>query len=232
MGYMNNRDIADAIANIKFAIDADPHDGTRHYVLSKLLKAGIIDTMPVSALDPYRPFPEDWTAMQISIFDNGEPEIKRNRAKVQRTKMRFGGNVKVWTGTSIDFSKKNQIAWTHNFYLWQSSIAGQVAQELQDDKCISGETVTMITSAASCAPEFHHSIPMSKGSGTRWLNEHLISVKIEDGFPTCCLFKHPAGHVVGDAFTKLTAGAGNALGGNCIAQVRISRNGDYDQWVS
>ena len=193
---LNNSEIAAAVAGMKLTIESDKHGGARDFVLSKLLDAGIIDEMPVSALNPFRSCPGDWTAIQVAYFDNGEPTQRRKRytlgkdgqrrERIQRTKMRFGGNIKVWTQENINFQKPMGISWQANFHCWNREEARNIARDLSEEGYIDESTLfrmTELTEEAGCRLRF--SIPLLKTTeGTRWMKEHIvITVLDESGQP-------------------------------------------------
>lgn len=234
MTYLSNNDIGAAIRSMRSTIDADKHNGTRDFVLRELIAAGIIDKMPISALDPNRNLPADWSALQVSIFDNGEPELKRCRAKIQRTRMRFAGNIKLWTGTSVDFSSKGTVDWTKNFYLWDHSIAQRVADELHEDQLIDVATVELMRECVAKAdPDMHFGIPVHRlpGKGTHWMSGHIMTVGILDGEPDRCALIHPEGSLVSQKFDAVMAN-GRDFGGSTIAQARIAREPSLRRWAT
>lgn len=231
---MNNQDIMANIAEIAKTIDLDKHGGVRHFVLTELLKVKIIDSMPESALDPYRPLPCNWTALQIAIFDNGEPAEGRKRATVQRTKMRFGGNIKAWTRDQINFSAKGQVAWANNFYLWDHSIANRVAEELYKEKYIDKQTVDeMADCVARLGDRVRYAIPLLKqhGSGTRWSRGHIVMVGFDGDLPARAALACPDNEVAVGSFAFEVAN-GDAFKGNVVAQARLARRETFASWAT
>ncbi|MXO87101.1 hypothetical protein GRI38_13795 [Altererythrobacter aurantiacus] len=231
---MNNQEIAASIAEIGKAIDFDKHDGVRHFVLKELIKAKIIEAMPETALDPYRPLPINWTAAQIAIFDNGEPAQGRKRKTIPRTKMRYGGNIKVWTRKQINFCTKAQVAWSNNFHLWDHTLANRVAEELQKEKYIDQPTVDLM---AQCVEELGSSvlyaIPLLKqhGAGTRWSRSHIVMIGFNGDIPHKAAILHPEGEIVATSFgAELANGA--ALPANVIGQARVARSEAFASWAT
>lgn len=231
---MNNHEIIQAVAGIKSAIEADKHGGVRDFFFRRLIEAGILDSMPETALDPNRPFPSDWSAMQISIFDNGEPEPpKRKRRTIQRTKMRWGGNIKAWTRKRIDFRDHAQIAWQHNFYLWGHDIAERVASELLAERYIDDASADLMGQCVSnCGDTWRFGIPLLREAGSRWQRSHIVMAELgENGFPSRFAMTTPGGHFVTDAFVDEMSN-GLPLMGNAIAQARLARHEALSPWAT
>lgn len=231
---MTNQEIVQAIARIKCAIDADKHGGLRDFFFRRLIDVGILDTMPEVALDPNRPFPVDWTAMQISIFDNGEPEPpKRKRPTIQRTKMRWGGNIKAWTRKQIDFRDRAQIAWQHNFYLWGHDISLRVAHELLAERYIDQASVDLMSKCVShCDAKWRFGIPLLRSAGSRWQRSHIVGAEIgENSFPSQFAMITPDDQYLTEAFVNEMSN-GSALTGNAIAQARLARHESFAPWAT
>lgn len=231
---MNNSEIIEAVAGIKSAIEADKHGGVRDFFFRRLIDAGILDTMPETVLDPHRPLPSDWTALQIGIFDNGEPEpAKRKRPTIQRTKVRFGGNIKAWTRRRIDFRDQAQVAWSHNFYLWDHGIANRVAEELLAERYIDDASVGLMRDCVTnCGDGWRFGIPIMKGAGSRWQRSHVVMAEIgANGFPARFAIVSPGGHLVTDKFVDEQSN-GARLGGNAIAQARLARHETLTPWAT
>lgn len=231
---MNNADITASITEIAKAIDLDKYDGVRHFVLKELMKAKIIDSLPESALDPYQPLPNNWTAVQIAIFDNGEPSQGRKRATIQRTKMRFGGNIKVWTRDQINFSARAQVAWSNNFYLWDHTIANRVADELYKEKYIDEQTVDLMAArVAEMGDRVRYAIPLLKqsGAGSRWSRSHIVMVAFDGDMPLHAIVTTPDGLISAHPFaTNMANGA--PFTGNVIAQARVARRQAFASWAT
>ena len=244
---MTNLDINSCIDDLKQTIDLDPHQGVHRFIASELLKRGIIDAMPERLADPYRPCPTDWIALQAAYFDNGEPERARKRYKrgadgksreiVQRTKMRFGGNMKVWVRDKINFNNLKQVAWQANFYCWTAAEAMSVCGDLLDDKLVNRETVDLmrrVIDATGGDPTYRFSIPLLKLTGTRWMKEHIIvTVLSEDGIPErfSAVFPGQAGIASNEPLADALPN-GKAYGKGVILQARIARSSDFEAWAS
>lgn len=231
---MTNQEIIESISRIKEAISRDQHGGLKQFVLRHLIGADIIQTMPESALNPYRPLPSDWTAVQIAVFDNGPPKPARKRKTIQRTKMRYAGNIKVWTREQINFSAKTQISWANNFHLWDHTIANQVAQELYQEKYIDQDTVDeMAQNVGLLGNRVLYSIPLLKqhGAGTRWFRSHIIMVGFGNGIPAKAVVSHPTGQIDALVF-ETTMANGGSFSGNVVAQARIARRETFASWAT
>ncbi len=243
---MTNQDIATSIASIAKTIDLDPHGGVRHLVLKELIKAKIIDTMPESTLDPYRPCPTNWTAFQLAYFDNGVPapparqrytgKGDQRRERVNRTKMRFGGNIKLWTRDQINFSNSKLVSWQANIHCWTASEARSVCLDLVDEGYIDQATVNamndVIVSGAD-NPNLRFSIPLLKTTGTRWMRRHIVVTLLDNDVPAHFVAMFPDQDNFGsrEAFST-TLPNGKPLGGNTILQARIARRASFEAWAT
>lgn len=206
-----------------------------------LLDSGLAElcglTIAEASLDPFRPCPADWTALQISYFDNGEPEKKRNRPKIQKTRMRFGGNIKVWTRSSINFSNEKHVAWQANFHLWTADQARQIVRDLREEGYVGDETVAAMDSAVALDatnPGLRFSIPLLRqDGGTRWMREHLIVTQMQDEKPFAAILHFPefADGLATAAFDN-RATDGSALRGNAILQARLARVAEFNPWAT
>lgn len=246
MTYMSNQEITDFVSSMAMAIEADKHGGVRNHFFRELLKVRLIDAMPETTLDPFRPCPGDWTAIQLAWFDNGDPKEVRKRyikgkdgkrrEKIQRTTMRFGGNIKVWTRDKINFSNAKTVSWQGNFHCWTAEQARSIVRDLLDEGYIDEATVDLIDQVtAKNDPTQRFSIPLLKTTqGTRWMKGHVIGTMIgEDGLPTAASLLFPDCEPVvtledladclpnGEAFFK-----------NVIRQARIGRNSDFGPWAT
>ena len=233
---MNNQDIIAAIADLRKAIDLDKHNGVRNFVLKHLLEAKIIDEIPVSTLDPCRDFPANWTATQIAIFDNGEPVAdKRKRPTIQRTSMRYGGNIKVWTSDQINFGSKSSVAWAKNFYLWDHTIAVRVAEELMKEGYVDQATVELMRELVNeYGDGAHYAIPLLKimGAGSRWMRKHIIMVGFDEtGMPDRAGVITPDTEFQTNEFADEMAN-GSSFTGGVIAQARVARNPAFGAWAT
>lgn len=230
---INNTDMIRYLAEIKQACDADKHGGAMHFARTKMIEMGFFDCMPESSLDPFRPCPGDWTAFQFAIFDNGVvPVAKRKRSYIERTKMRWGGQIKVWTRDEINFRHKSQIAWKANVYLWDHTIANQVAVELLGQKLIDQDTVdTMAAMVEQLGEGWTFAIPVLKtmDAGSRWMQGHVVAVEWKDGKPGKTAFYGPETHVSGKVWSEQSAD-GKDLADKVVAQMRLGRHAGFDAW--
>jgi hypothetical protein len=186
-------------------------------------------------LDPFRPCPTNWAAMQIAFFDNGEIPPSRNRPKIQRTKMRYGANIMVWDREGINFRDRRQVAWQANIYLWAAEEARQIVRDLRDEKYVGDETVEMIDEATEDAAEnLRFSIPLFKvGTGTRWMRSHVVITILEDERPAKMLIQFPdADVIVASEPMADYLPDGQALSGKAILQARLARDPSLGQWMT
>lgn len=243
---MNNKDIAASITEIAKSIDLDKYDGVRHFVLNELIKAKIIDTLPESTLDPYRPCPTNWTAFQLAYFDNGvQPPPTRQRytgkgdqrrERVNRTRMRFGGNIKLWTREQFNFGNTKLVSWQANFYCWTASEAKSVCLDLLDEGYIDQATVDAMDDliVGGCNnPDFRFSIPLLKATGTRWMRGHIVVTQLENGVPARFVAKFPnQSHFGNQEAFSTTLPNGHPLKDKAILQARIARRASFEAWAT
>ena len=242
---MNNQELLAMITDLAKAIDLDPHGGVRDLVLRKLIETKIINAMPETALNPSRPLPQDWTALQVALFDNGDQVIAQKRKRYIKTKSgtrieklprnaRYGGNLKVWTRKVVNFSSPAQVAWNANFYLWDHTIANQMAECLLAELFIDQATVDLMAQCvANQGDTLSYAIPVVKdpSSGTRYLRGHIMMMKMDEGKPTMMGLIYPDGQLTADQFDVGMAN-GAKLKGNVIAQARVARIDEFSPWAT
>ncbi len=187
-------------------------------------------------LDPYRPCPPNWTALQIAYFDNGERGPVRKRPKIQRTKMQWGGNIKVWTRADISFSNPKQIAWQANFHLWTAQQAREIVQDLLQERYVGQETVDLINDATADHDDqdLRFSIPMLKiGAGTRWMRSHLVISAMHNCRPTAAILIMPGQKPFRTSadFSDVMPD-GKPFSGNAVCQARLAREPKFSQWAT
>lgn len=227
---------ADNIRQIADVCRHDPAyiDGIKAALMESGLAAMCGLMIDDTKLDPYRPCPADWKAFQIAFFDNGEPAPSRNRPKIQRTKMRFGANIMVWTRDGINFSNKSHVAWSANCYFWTAEQAKEIVRDLQTEKYVDAETVAMIDEAVETAGEdMRFAVPLLKiGSGTRWMNRHIVIIKLQDGVPDVTAVHFPETSFVATETPSTCLADGSGLTGRTISQARLARDPLLSQWAS
>ncbi len=243
---MTNQDISASIARIAKTIDLDHHGGVRHFVLTELIKAKIIDAMPESTLDPFRPCPTNWTAFQLAYFDNGVPppparqrytgKGDERRVRVTRTKMHFGGNIKIWTRDQINFSNSKLVSWQANFHCWTASEAKSVCLDLLDEGYIDQGTVDAMDDVivrGGNNPDLRFSIPLLKTTGTRWMRGHIVVTQLENGVPARFVAKFPnQSHFGNQGAFSTTLPNGQPLKDKAIFQARIARKASFEAWAT
>lgn len=215
-------------------------DRAMHGVAQDLLKStGLAERLGFiideSKLDPYRPCPTHWTALQIAYFDNGERRPARKRPKIQRTKMRWGANIKVWTRTDVSFSNPKHIAWQANFHLWTAEEARQIGKDLMEEKYIGQETVDLIEEVtASDRSDLRFSVPMLKmGGGTRWMRSHMVITGIADERPTSLILVFPGQNpLMTSAEFSDVMPDGKPFTGNAVLQARLARDPRFSGWAT
>ncbi|RYF14051.1 MAG: hypothetical protein EOO77_14745 [Oxalobacteraceae bacterium] len=232
---MNNIEMIEALRQIKVACDADTHGGMLHFTRMKMIEMGFFECMPESALDPFRPCPSDWTAFQIAIFDNGVPvKPKRKRSYIERTKVQYGGQIKVWTRQEINFRQKSQVAWKANIYLWDASTAVQVADELLAQSYIDQETVDLMKQMVSgCGTGYMFAIPVlrTKEAGSRWMKGHVVAIEMNSGKPGTMMMYGPDMQIGGRVWSEQSAD-GRDLSDNVVCQMRLGANSGFDAWAT
>lgn len=228
-----NTDVVSYLLQIKQACDADKHGGAMHFARTKMIELGFFDCMPESSLDPFRPCPTDWTAFQFAIFDNGSvPKPKRKRSYIERTKMQYGGQIKVWTRDEINFRHKSQVAWKANVYMWDHTIANQVASELLGQKLIDQETVDkMAAMVEQLGAGWMFAIPVLKtvDAGSRWMHGHVVAVEMTNGKPGNTAFFGLDTQISGTTWSEQSAD-GKDLADKVVAQMRLGRHAGFDAW--
>lgn len=230
---INNADAIRYLNDIKESCDADQHGGMMHYMRTKMVEMGFFDSMPENTQNSYRSCPGEWTAFQFAIFDNGEvAKPKRKRNYIERTKMRYGGQIKVWTRDQINFKVPSQIAWKANVYLWDHTIAVQVATELHQQKLVCADTLSdMRQMWSNLGAGWMYAIPVLKtrDAGTRWMQGHVLAVEMTSGKPGRIAFSGPGTQFTGSEWSEQDA-SGNDLADNVLAQMRLGRHGGFDAW--
>jgi hypothetical protein len=242
---MTNHDIIASIFDLRKAIDFDETSGVKRLVLNELLKAGIIDQMPEGMLDPYRPCPKDWTALQIAFFDNGTPAKKRKRYKkgkdgksrevLPRTQMPFGGNIRVWTRENINFNNQKTVAWQANFHCWTADEAKSICEDLLDEKYINQATADLLHHVIGQIrdPKARFSIPLHKTTGTRWMREHVVVTMFDDaGMPDQVVLITPDHNVrTSEPLADLLPN-GKDFADKVVRQARLARSANFAAWAT
>ncbi len=230
---ISNSDVVRYLLEIKSTCDADKHGGALHFARTKMIELGFFDCMPESSLDPFRPCPAEWTAWQLAIFDNGVvPPAKRKRSYIERTKVRYGGQIKVWSREEINFRAKSQVAWKANVYLWDHAIASQVASELLTQNLIDQETKDSVDQmVGQLSTDWRIAIPVLKTqeAGSRWMKGHVLAVEMVDDEPGRTAFYSPEVRIAGTSWSEQDAG-GKDLANNVLAQMRLGRHAGFDAW--
>lgn len=189
-----------------------------------------------SKLSPFRPCPAHWTAMQLAIFDNGTIPKSRNRPKIQRTKMRFGMNIMVWTQENIDF-KKTKASWNANAYFWTAEDARTIVRDLRDEGYVGDETVEkMDKMTKGDATDCLFAVPLLRvGTSTNWMRGHIVGVVLENGIPVRSFFDFPEVEsgltITNEPMADYLANGGD-LTGNTILQARLARDPKLGQWAT
>lgn len=147
-------------------------------------RSGLADLLSVrnddSKSDPYRPMPANWTAIELAVFDNGPMGPKRKRPKLQRTQLRHGGQIKLWTRETIKFADRKGVDWRANFYLWSAEEARAIVSELQVEGKVTSTTVeAMETLTEKLGSDWMFAVPTLKiGPVSRWMRDHLIAAQV------------------------------------------------------
>lgn len=221
----------DAVAD---DIKADPHDGVKFHFLTECQKRGIIPEVPSNWFDEGRgqPFPSNWTASELSIFDNGHiPRPKKTAKTIRTTKTRFGGEWKAWTSAKVDFSKK--APWSHLISFFSQQEVLNVVEQQIEAKYLDEQTKALLSDVLE-SPSLDSSAfiglarRQSPQVGTIWLKRHLVIMTIRDEMPSNALLlgdnaDFPCEFGDDDA-------SGNSLKGNAIAQARMATNAAFDRW--
>jgi len=238
---MNNIDIKHAIIELKHTAEADKYGGTKRYIQQMLFDQDLIDFMPRST-SLGDPIPANWCAAQITLFDNGEQKQVRKRSYIERTKVRYGGNLKFWVrhgSERIDFKRPSQIEWQASFYLWPANIAAKVAGEMLDAKLIDAQTVEdMDRALATVGDGAWLAVPRrTTAEGSIWPNSHIVIMYQDQSgaFTSGGIFHR--GHNGGASMIEINGFTdqlhnGNRLGGKAMAMARIARSNDFEGWAT
>lgn len=209
-------------------------------IRAALLESGLADLLglaPIKTRHPFDPFPVDWSALQLSVFDNGEPDKKRKRARIATSAVRFAVNMKVWCGETINFRDRKAVDLTANVYFWTAEQARQIARELLAARLISNDTVELVDEATRVNdPDWRFSIPMAKaGVHSKWMDGHVMMTVLENGKPGLMVLRSPDfpdGIVIPTSAFGDTAPDGKALTDNVISQARIARLNNLAGWAT
>lgn len=187
-----------------------------------------------SKLSPFRPCPAHWTAMQLAIFDNGTIPKSRNRPKIQRTKMRFGMNLMVWTQENIDF-KKTKASWNANAYFWSAEDARTIVRDIRDEGYVGNDTVAKMDAVTHDADDnVLFAVPLLRvGTATNWMRDHIVGLVMDGDRPTHAFADFPdAGEIVTSKPMADFLANGGDLSGNTILQARLARDPKLGQWAT
>jgi hypothetical protein len=220
-------DVASEIRN-------DSHDGVRFHFLSECLKRGILPELPDHWFDEGRstPFPANWAASELTIFDNGEvPRPKKKTDRIRTTKTRFGGNWKAWTSSKV--RNLRTAPWQHVASFFDPEMAQRVVRQLEADQCLDADTVTLVDEVcassnvgAGCFVGLLRR--QSPKVGTVWLRGHLVVLVVEGDVPTTAILV--GGHANLHAALEGVDAAGKPLFETAVAQARLARNDAFDRW--
>lgn len=225
------------IDQIEKIISQDKHDGARFRFVSELKNRSIIPEIPDGWFDqnPTTPLPKDWKAIEYTVFDNGDiPKPKRKRSKVRTSKTRFGGTIKAWRSSKIDFHKDAPWKYTISFY--EKETANTVAEQLNGENYINDHTVStvaqMVKHMENSNVDFRVGLAKRKGPkyGTRWLKDHVFLITLEDGLPNQYVLSAPDLNIE-NSFVGEDA-SDRPLRGKAVAQSRLGNDPIFDGWRS
>lgn len=214
-------------------IKGDAHDGVRYHFLSECHKRGIIPEIPSHWFDDGRgqPFPSNWTASELTIFDNGNiPPPKKSAKTVRTTKTRFGGQWKAWTSAKVDFMKEPP--WSHLVsFFTQQEVLNVVEQQIAG-KFLDEQTKELVSEVLNPSLDSSELIGLvrrqSPKVGMVWLRSHVIVLSFEDGAPSRAVLVGGGANCVCE-FNDEDA-SGKSLTGYAIAQARMATNSTFDRW--
>lgn len=182
---------------------------------------------------------EGITALQLTLFDNGEPQPRPSKAKRPRERTapllmrsRYGLTAKAWDRLDVDWGKKHHLAWSANAFLWSAADALTNCQNLVAKKQITPSTAeTLRDSIEATYPDILFSIFSQRepGCGSRW-TDIVVAVDMFESFPRSAFFLRTAksGYIATN-FDVCTA-RGGPLGGKAIAQARLPLCQKFERW--
>lgn len=209
-----------------------------------MIELGLADRLALkvdtSALDPFRPMPREWTALQVTFFDNGpEPVQKRKRPTLKKTKRQYACEVRCWVDRDVKFSVRQQIAWQAVCNLWSSDEAMTIAREIKQAGMIDAATVEMMSDVIAMAGdakaagyEIRLSIPyQAVGHATKWARGHVAVAMMRDGVVQAFQLFRDGGSISVTEFDDHLPN-GEALTGNAKKTARVARNNLFEEWAT
>lgn len=195
----------------------------------------------LGAIRPEFPvFPtEGVTALQLSFFDNGEPQPRPSKAKRPReqkgplkTRTRYGLNAKVWDRTDVVWTKQRHLAWEANAFMWSASEALLHGQNLLAKRSVSEQTADIVRNFAEAGdPHLLLSVFSQKSVGLGTNQTDVVAiVDMKDEFPQrAFIILSPERVYEATSFDDCTA-KGTPLRGNTIAQARLPMSQKFERW--
>lgn len=195
-----------------------------------IVKSGLMELLGLTyeaPLDAYSPFPTNWTAIEIALFDNGTPAPrKRNRDKVRTQTTRFKLRIKVMTKEKIAQMGKD-ITWHATVPLWTSEEAGPIMEQLLTQKLVDEATAQEVVKASRLLPDALVGVP--RAFGQRYARGHVVVLTMNEDRPDQMLFSSPDGSFTISEFSDRLAGGAPVKG--IVAQARLARVGLFESWA-
>ena len=214
----------DEFAAMKDIVASDP--ALQMMLAERLMKSGLVEALGFEKIAEAKTtliFPDEWSALQIGVFDNGYQLDKRGRERA--TKTRWGLDVKAWVDTNPDWHKptyKTPLA------MWSLSFARKQIPSLIARGSITEQFGQEIIASLPDAKNVFVGIPRSKSKGTRYADGTYFMLVVHDEEP-CAVFASINGAAY--SVTKLVdeyAGGKKLTKAKCMA--RVSRRHEFVGW--
>lgn len=238
MKMITRRDIEETVAVLK--LEPQLIEPLR----AAMIEMGLADVMAfkvdASRLDPFRPIPADWTAMQVTFFDNGpEAPQTRRRPTIKKTKRQYACEVRCWVDREVKFKNRSAIAWQATCYLWSSDEAMAITHEIRKAGMIDAATVEMMgeaiktTEAAQAAGyEVRLSIPFQAvGVATKWARGQVAVAMMRDGVIEAFQLIGGYGSLAITEWDDQMAD-NQPLTGNAKKIARLARHNLFEEWAT
>lgn len=195
-----------------------------------IAESGLMEVLGLSydaPLDAYSPFPANWTAIEIGLFDNGPPAPrKRNRDKVRTQTTRFKLRIKVMTKMRITKLGKD-ITWDATVPLWTSEEAAPILEQLLTQRLVDDRSVEALAHMRALLPDALVGVP--RAFGQRYARGHAVGLAMSGDHPEQMVFWSPDGSFAVGEFSDRLAGGAPVKG--IVAQARLARVGLFESWA-
>lgn len=173
------------------------------------------------------------TALQFTLFDNGQPtggNVRRKRI----TKTRYGLNLKAWDRLRFNWTQRLHIAWEGSAALWCADEASEIVERLVERGLSEPETHSRLRDLIEMSEAdglYSLFLQRARGAGSRW-TEVLLYVRMKDGMPEAAFVLLPDGLGYEAATFDVCTAQGQSLGPGAIAQARVAFSEALAKWSS